>query len=199
MPYTRWSPNFTAFETSQSEIDTRSWGAGLGTGGLARLGGWHAPPCATPLRCAHVTSATTRDVVAEATHAHGAWRTWAGARVPCAMAETLALSKPIKAGACVLSTGHMAATFPSCWRRHRRLPQAIRPWGCATCSRMAQRSRRGDSGQCAMTPEACADRRLGGLFRTARPSLDRPPPTTRGALWARPQTRQRDARRGAGC
>ena len=27
MPYTRWSPNFTAFETYQSEIDTQSGSA----------------------------------------------------------------------------------------------------------------------------------------------------------------------------
>src|SRR5262249_35433394 len=69
----------------------------------------------------------------------------------------------------------------------------------AMFSRMAQRSRRGDIGRRAMTPEACADRRLGGLVRPARPSLDRLPTTTRGALRAHPQTRQCDARRGAGC
>jgi hypothetical protein len=48
----------------------------------------------------------------------------------------------------------------------------------------------GGSDQRAMTPEACADRRLGGLCRTARPSLDRLPTTTRGALRAHPQTSQ---------
>ena len=47
--------------------------------------------------------------------------------------------------------------------------------------------------------EACADRRLGGLCRTACPSLDRLPTTTRGALRARPPTSQCDARSGAGC
>jgi hypothetical protein len=57
----------------------------------------------------------------------------------------------------------------------------------------------GGSGQRAMTQEACAGRRLGGLFRAACPSLDRLPTTTRGAVRARPQTSQRDARSRAGC
>ena len=64
---------------------------------------------------------------------------------------------------------------------------------------MAQRLRRGGSGQRAMTLAAYDDRRLRGLFRTARPSPDRLPTTTRGALRARPQTSQREARSGAGC
>ena len=47
-----------------------------------------------------------------------------------------------------------------------------------------------------MTQEARDDRLLGVLFLTARTSIDRLPPKTRGTLLARPHARQSDARSG---